>query len=360
MAGGTGGHVYPALAVARMFIEKGIEVRWLGTRKGIESRVVAAEKNIPLHYLNVEGLRGQGIKRLIMAPAKLIAAVWQALSFYRSIKPDLVIGMGGFVTGPGGLAAKLSGIPLVIHEQNAVPGFTNRVLARFAKKIFEAFPNTFPTGVWFGREKILATGNPVRSDICKLEHPEKKYQDRSGTIRLLVLGGSQGAVAINELLPQALQLIDPKIRPQVLHQVGPNNLAAAKKGYQQRSLDAEIVPFIEDMAQAYEWADFAICRSGALTVSELQQAGLPAILVPYPFAVDDHQTRNGEVLEKAGAAIIVQQSKLNAETLNQLIRQMSDRKKLKSMADGAKASAIENSTGLVVEECLRYANAKHG
>ncbi|PCJ20227.1 MAG: undecaprenyldiphospho-muramoylpentapeptide beta-N-acetylglucosaminyltransferase [Gammaproteobacteria bacterium] len=357
MAGGTGGHVFPALAVARALIEQGVQVEWLGTRQGIEAKIVEAEPNIVIHYLNIEGIRGQGVKRLLMAPLKISGAIYQAVKICNSIRPDVVLGMGGFVTGPGGVAARLSGIPLVIHEQNAVAGMTNKMLSYISNKVFEAFPNTFPRRAWVTENRILATGNPVRVDIESVSNPEQKYCDRNGPIRILVLGGSQGAVALNNLVPETIAKIDIDDRPLIRHQVGPLNLDAAQRAYEERSVQANVVPFIDDMAEAYQWADFTICRAGALTLSELQQAGLPGVLVPYPYAVDDHQTRNAEVLVQAGGAVLVQQADIDVEQLKRLIIDMSCRDKLIKMAVAAKSSGIPNATETVVNQCLEFANA---
>ncbi|MBV1885310.1 MAG: undecaprenyldiphospho-muramoylpentapeptide beta-N-acetylglucosaminyltransferase [Gammaproteobacteria bacterium] len=357
MAGGTGGHVFPALAVARALLAQGVRVEWLGTRQGIEAKVVEAEQNIAVHYLSIEGVRGQGIKRLLMAPFKISGAIFQAIRICQSFRPDVVLGMGGFVTGPGGVAARLSGIPLVIHEQNAVAGMTNKMLSFISNKVFEAFPDTFPRRAWVKEEMILATGNPVRADIGLESNPQQKYRDRSGPIRILVLGGSQGAVALNHLVPNAISIIDPEHRPQIRHQVGSLNMLEAKNNYQEKNVHAEVVPFIDNMAEAYQWADFTICRAGALTLSELQQAGLPGILVPYPYAVDDHQTRNAEVLVQAGGAVLVQQAEINEAQLKCLIVDMSCREKLAKMALAAKESGISNATDTVVKECLEYADA---
>lgn len=347
MAGGTGGHVFPALAVAKAFQEKGAEIKWLGTRAGIESRVVPANQ-IDIVYLDVAGVRGQGIKRLLMAPVKIAAAVLQVLRLIREFKPDLVLGLGGFVTGPGGMGAWLSRTPLCIHEQNAVAGFTNKVLARFAKRIFEAFPGTFPE---FGN-KVVTTGNPVRSEIAGIAAPEQRFADREGPIRVLILGGSQGAVALNNVVPQAFAGMEQASNFVIRHQAGGKNHDAAREKYQSLGVQAEVLPFIEDMKAAYEWADVVICRSGALTVAELAAAGVGSLLVPYPHAVDDHQTKNGEYLSSHGAAILIQQKDLQAETLKKVILEnLSERKKLLAMAQQARKLALTEATQQVVEGC---------
>ncbi|MBL4606756.1 MAG: undecaprenyldiphospho-muramoylpentapeptide beta-N-acetylglucosaminyltransferase [Pseudomonadales bacterium] len=361
MAGGTGGHVFPALAVARLFHEHGASISWLGTKKGIESRIIPAEEFIDLHYLSVAGIRGQGLKRLLVAPFKLILACWQAANTLREVKPHLVLGMGGFASGPGGLMAWLMGYPLVIHEQNAVPGLTNRVLSKISQRVFQAFPGTFSNKV---TDKFRVTGNPVRKEIEMLENPETRFQKRAlqKELNILVLGGSQGALALNEIVPRALaevskvSLIDAKPL-NIWHQAGRNKDEMTITLYQTLNVEAKVEPFISDMAQAYSWADLVIARSGALTVSEIQQAGVGAIFVPYPAAVDDHQTLNAEFLQQEDAAIVVQQKELNADKLVCLLKPLLNKEKLTSMALAAKKSAPANTTETVVNACLEVIHA---
>ena len=349
-AGGTGGHVFPALAAAKLFQEQGVEVRWLGTPQGIEATIVPAN-HIAIDYLDVSGVRGQGFMRLLTAPLKILRAVIRVMRVIRRFKPDAVLGMGGFVTGPTGLGAWLSGCPLFIHEQNAIPGFTNRMLARIAKRVFQAFPDTFT-----GNGKISTTGNPVRQEIVALEAPEQRYEQHAGPLRFLILGGSQGAVALNEKVPKALALLQGKLDFVVKHQAGAKHLSGAEAFYRGAGVEAEVLPFIDDMAAAYGWADAVICRSGALTVSELAAAGVAALLVPYPFAVDDHQTRNGEYLSRQGAAILVQQNAMTEESLADLLMQsFSDRRQLKEMAMKARQLAFTDATRKVVQQCLEVA-----
>lgn len=345
-AGGTGGHVFPALAVAKAFQEQGAEVRWVGTRQGIESRVVPAN-DIAIDYLDVAGVRGQGLKRLLLAPLKIARGVLQVMSLIRTFQPDAVLGMGGFVTGPTGVAAWLSGRPLFIHEQNAIAGFTNRMLSTLARRVFQAFPTAFPASA-----KVATTGNPVRQEIVQLPAPEQRYGDRAGPLRILVLGGSQGAVSLNQTVPQAFAQLQGKLDFVVRHQAGPKNIDAARALYHQAGVDADVVPFIEDMAAAYGWADLVICRSGALTVSELAAAGVASLLIPYPHAVDDHQTRNGEYLSQQGAAVLVQQQHTTPATLATLIlNSFSDRAQLQIMATRARELAMQDATGKVVRAC---------
>lgn len=347
MAGGTGGHVFPALAVAKAFEEHGAEIKWLGTRAGIESDIVP-KNNIDIFYLDIAGVRGQGIKRLVLAPFKIAFAVFKVLQLIRSFKPDLVLGMGGFVTGPGGIGAWLSGTPLCIHEQNAVAGFTNKVLTKFSKRVFEAFPGTFEDVA----SKVQTTGNPVRKEIAEIPAPAKRFIDRDGPIHVLILGGSQGAVALNNVVPEAFAKMQNKDLFVIRHQAGGRNLDVAKEKYQQQGVNAQVLPFIDDMQEAYAWADVVICRSGALTVAELAAAGVGSLLVPYPFAVDDHQTKNGEYLSKNGAAILVQQNELQAQELKEVILEnFSDRNNLLRMAEAARKLALINATDDVMQGC---------
>ncbi|NPU91808.1 MAG: undecaprenyldiphospho-muramoylpentapeptide beta-N-acetylglucosaminyltransferase [Gammaproteobacteria bacterium] len=352
-AGGTGGHVFPALAAAKMFQEQGVEVRWLGTAQGIEATVVPAN-NIAIDYLDVAGVRGQGLVRLLLAPLKIVRSVLRVMQLIRQHKPDAVLGMGGFVTGPTGIGAWLAGCPLFIHEQNAIAGFTNRVLAKFAKRVFQAFPATFAAS-----PKVETTGNPVRKEIAAIEAPDTRYEQHTGSIRFLILGGSQGAVALNEMVPQALAQLKGKLDFVVKHQAGAKNIKTAERFYKEANVNAEVIPFIDDMAAAYGWADAVICRSGALTVSELAAAGVAALLVPYPHAVDDHQTRNGEYLSSNGAAKLVQQKDMTTESLADLLLQsFADRQQLKQMAVKARALAMTDATRKVVQQCLEVASGK--
>jgi UDP-N-acetylglucosamine--N-acetylmuramyl-(pentapeptide) pyrophosphoryl-undecaprenol N-acetylglucosamine transferase len=332
MAGGTGGHVFPGLAVAKYLGEKGVEVHWLGTQAGLESRLVPAE-NIPLHRINISGLRGKGIKALLAAPFKIIAAIKQSLQVMKEVKPDAVIGMGGFVSGPGGVAAWLSRRPLIIHEQNAKAGLTNKVLAPFAKRVLQGFPGAFKVAA-----KVMVVGNPVRTEIEHLPPPSNRFAETKHPLHLLVLGGSLGAQALNERLPRALaQLRSEQLKPEQLkpeqlkleerlevwHQTGDKNFEATKKMYESLGIEVKLTPFIDDMAEAYAWADMVLCRAGASTVAELCAAGLGAALVPYPYAVDDHQTANAEFMVKNKAALCIQQTELTEERLADIVRQFS-------------------------------------
>ncbi len=351
MAGGTGGHVYPALAVARGLAAMGRDVVWLGTRRGLEGRVVP-QQQIPIEWISVSGLRGKGVVSWLLAPFRLLRALFQALSILRKTRPSVVLGMGGFVSGPGGLAARLLGRRLVIHEQNAVAGLTNRSLARIADRVLEAFPGSFPNPGHI-RSGVETVGNPVRDEILSLPEPGQRMAGRSGSLRLLVLGGSQGALRLNRMTPLALAQIDGGQRPQVWHQAGARTLDQAKSAYRLHDIDARVEPFIEQMADAYGWADLVVCRAGALTIFELAAAGLAAVLVPFPSAVDDHQTLNADWLVRAGAAVLLPEADLSADSLAAMILKFSgDRQGLLEMAGRARALAAPGACGKVVRACL--------
>ncbi|MCY1428163.1 UDP-N-acetylglucosamine transferase [compost metagenome] len=348
MAGGTGGHVFPALACAREFQERGYSVHWLGTPRGIENDLVP-KAGLPLHLINVSGLRGKGLKSLLRAPFDLIKSLLQALGVMRQLKPVCVLGLGGFVTGPGGLAARLSGVPLVIHEQNAVAGTANRSLAPMARRVCEGFPDTFPANA-----KRLTTGNPVRAELFLGEQARAPLAGRK--VNLLVLGGSLGAEPLNKLLPAALALIPAEQRPAIRHQAGRQHAEITAERYREVAVEADVAPFISDMASAYAWADLVICRAGALTVSELTAAGLPSFLVPLPHAIDDHQTRNAEFLVSEGAArLLPQKSTGAAELAAQLSEVLMQPETLTRMAARARALAKPEATRTVVDACLEVA-----
>ncbi len=348
MAGGTGGHVFPALATVEVLQQQGIQVEWLGSRHGIEAELVPAA-GIKLHSIEVRGLRGKGKLSLLLAPFKLLLAVWQAIGVLRKVKPDAVLGMGGFASGPGGVAAWLLRVPVVIHEQNAVAGMTNRWLSKVASRVMEAFGGAFPVTC-----KTEVMGNPVRGAILDLAPPAERFAERKGPIRLLVLGGSLGAQAVNEILPTVLAPLSPEQRPEVWHQVGKRNYEAAAAAYAAEGVsDVRVVPFIEDMAAAYGWADLVLCRSGALTVSELAIAGVGSILVPFPHAVDDHQTGNAQFLSQAGAGKLIQQKDLKVSELAGLLTgEFNDRTQLLQMAEKAKEIGIPESRERVAAVCM--------
>ncbi len=348
MAGGTGGHVFPALACAREFQARGYQVHWLGTPRGIENDLVPAA-GLPLHLINVTGLRGKGIKNLLKAPIELIRALIQSYKVVRKLKPVCVLGMGGYVSGPGGLAAWLTGSRLVIHEQNAVAGTANRLLHPFASQVCEAFPNTFASN-----PKCHTTGNPVREQLF-LDTPRAPLAGRQA--RLLVLGGSLGAEPLNKLLPEAVAKLDEAIRPEICHQAGRAHAEVTAERYQAAGLKADLRPFIQDMPAAYAWADLVVCRAGALTISEVAAAGLPSLLIPLPHAIDDHQSHNAAYLAKAGAAVLLPQSTTDADKLAaQLTEVLMQPEKLKNMGSTARRMSRPDATRKVVEICLEVAH----
>ena len=348
MAGGTGGHVFPALATAEKMQEQGVHIEWLGSRHGIEAELVPAA-GIKLHAIEVRGLRGKGKLSLLLAPFKLLLALWQALKVLRAVNPDVVLGMGGFASGPGGLAAWLLRKPLIIHEQNAVAGMTNKALSKLARKVLEAFKNAFPVGV-----KTESVGDPVRGSILTMDKPNDRLQGRSGKIRLLVVGGSLGAKAINDLLPEVLSEMPVAERPEVWHQAGKRNIDETLARYNELGVDGcKVVPFIDGMDSAYAWADVVLCRAGALTVSELGIAGVASVLIPYPYAVDDHQTKNAAFLADNGAAIVVQQRDLTKTVLKQLLTdQLNQREKLMDMANKACSLGQPEASEKVATICI--------
>ncbi len=343
MAGGTGGHVFPGLALVEEMSARGYSSHWLGTAAGLEAKLVP-ERGIPLHFIPVKGLRGKGFRQQLMAPVNLLVSVFAALRILRSLKPALVVGLGGFVAGPGGAAAKLLGIPLIIHEQNAVAGTTNKILARMAKKVLLAFPGALPRG------EVI--GNPVRREIENLPPPEERQLAQREHLHLLVVGGSRGALAINELLPTALAQLPKELLLKVRHQAGAGKADAADQAYSGAQIDVSVTEFIDDMPAALAWADVAICRAGALTVSELAAVGIGAVFIPFPYAIDDHQTANARYLEVVGAAVIRQQAELTAESLADLLTSLlADRERLLTMAKRSREAATRNSAQTFANHC---------
>lgn len=331
MAGGTGGHVFPALAVADRLRANGWPVVWLGTRQGIEARLVPAA-GFEIEWLEVRALRGKGFGAWLSAPFRLVAAVVRGIGILRRRRPAAVLGMGGYVTGPAGIAAWLSRRPLVIHEQNSVAGLTNRVLARVARRVLTGFPATLARGEWIG--------NPVRESIASLPAPTGRLEGRVGPLRVLVLGGSQGARALNRVVPLAVASMPGARRPDVRHQCGERLLDETREAWAEAGVAVRPVAFIEDMAEAYAWADVVVCRAGALTVAELAAAGVASILVPFPAAVDDHQTGNARFLADAGAAVLMPQSTFDARSLAGLLVALgADRTRVLAMAEAARALA---------------------
>lgn len=357
MAGGTGGHVYPGLAVADELKARGAEVIWLGTREGIESRLVPAA-GIPVAWISISGLRGKSWLKRLLSPFRLTLAVLQAIQIFLRHRPMAVLGMGGFVAGPGGLVTWLLRKPLLVHEQNAVVGMTNRLLAPMADRVFEAFPGSFPR-----RYRAVSVGNPVRADIYNLDQPNIRLLNRNHKLRLLVVGGSLGANVFNRLIPDLMASIEQSVRPQLIHQTGKQHYESTLQRYKDANIEAEVKPFLDDIAVSYKWADLVICRSGALTVSEIAAAGLAAIFVPYPHAVDDHQTRNAMHLVESSAALMVADHDVSVNKLKQLIDPLIEdaatgRKRLLAMANKSRQLALPDSARQVADAF--YQEAKNG
>ncbi len=345
MAGGTGGHVFPALAVADYLQNAGHMVSWLGTKKGIEATVVP-EAGIEIDWLSVSGLRGKGLVSLLLAPIMLLKACYQAANIIRRRQPDVILGLGGFASGPGGLMAWLHKTPLVIHEQNRVPGTTNRLLKKLAKRVLEAFPNSFDeqTGAIF-------TGNPVRKELLGGSVGEPKKNTN-----ILVVGGSLGASVLNEVVPEALQSLQASLSVNVIHQAGKATIQIAREKYSEAGVAADIREFIADMKQVYQWADIVICRAGAMTISELAIMGLPSILVPLPHAIDDHQTKNAAYLADAEAAVLMPQSTLTSQNLSETLKALlTNENQLSDMRKKARSLAKPEATELVANACLEAA-----
>jgi len=347
IAGGTGGHVMPALAVARYLRQQGKVVHWLGTQAGIEARVVPLE-NFPISFIDIQGVRGKNILTLLLAPFKILRAIFQSWRVLAAVRPSAVLCMGGYVCGPAAIAAWLMRCPIVLHEQNAIAGWTNRVLANIASRVMVAFPQAFAK-----RKNVIETGNPVRHDILNILPPTERLSTRQSQARVLILGGSQGATKLNEVLPQALALLPLQKRPLIWHQTGKNNLDVTKKSYEEHGIIAQVSDFIQDMKEAYNWADIVICRSGALTIAEICAVGLPSILIPFPYAVDDHQTYNAKYLSDQGAAYLLNQSALTPLILSELILDLIDHpQKRLAMAMASYVLAKPLATTIVAEQCL--------
>jgi len=341
MAGGTGGHVFPGLAVADVMRSRAWNVVWLGNPGGMEAALVPRH-DIAMRWVRFGGLRGKGWLTRLMLPINLTRACWQSLAALRAVRPAVVLGMGGYVAFPGGLMAALTRTPLAIHEQNSVAGLTNRVLARLADRVLVAFPDALAGGLW--------SGNPVRRELAALPDPALRYADRSGPLRLLVVGGSLGAQALNEVVPRALALLAPQSRPQVTHQSGQRHIEALQRAYQEAGVSARTVGFIDDMAAAYGQADLVICRAGAMTVAELAAAGVASLMIPYPHAVDDHQTANARFLSDREAALLIPQSQLEAQALADLLAGL-DRARLLVIAQNARALARPDAAASVADAC---------
>lgn len=341
MAGGTGGHIFPGLAVAHALRDKGWRVHWLGAPGSMESRLVPAQ-GFPLELVDFSGVRGKGLRTLVLLPLRLLRAFWQSLQLIRRVQPQVVVGLGGYITFPGGMMAALLGKALVLHEQNSVAGMANKVLARVSDRVFTAFPHVFPQGQW--------VGNPLRANFLIQADPQTRFAGRAGPLRLLVVGGSLGATALNSVVPKALALIAPALRPVVTHQSGEKQIEALRTHYAAAGVAATLTPFIDDTAQAFADADVVLCRAGASTVTEIAAVGAAAVFVPFPSAVDDHQTRNARFLVDQQAAWLLPQSELTAQGLADWL-QKTDRAALLQCALMAKTCQRTGATAAVVAAC---------
>ena len=343
MAGGTGGHIFPGLAVAEQMRAAGWDVVWMGARGGMEERLVP-KHGYRTAWIRAKAARGKGLVQKLLLPANLLYSFWESARYIRSLQPSVVLGLGGYVAFPGGMMASLFNRPLALHEQNAIAGLANRVLAQVSDKVMVAFPDALKGGEW--------TGNPVRSDIAAIAPPEKRFAGRTGKLRVLVVGGSLGAQALNDAMPKAIALLDEK--PIVVHQAGEKHIDQLKANYAAAGVPGELVAFIDDMARRYAEADLVVCRAGAVTIAELSAGGMASILVPFPHAVDDHQTANAKFLSERGAAILVQQRDLTTEKLAHLLRSL-NREKLLEMARKARALGKPDAARVVAQRCMELA-----
>jgi UDP-N-acetylglucosamine--N-acetylmuramyl-(pentapeptide) pyrophosphoryl-undecaprenol N-acetylglucosamine transferase len=346
MAGGTGGHIFPGLAVADELKRRRTPVIWIGGIGGLEQQLVP-QYGWKLETLPIAGVRGKGLVAKLTAPLRLARAVAAALALFKRHAPQSVLSMGGYAAAPGGLAARIAKIPLVVHEQNRVPGMTNRMLQRFATRVLTGFADAFANGEW--------VGNPVRASIAAIPEPAERYAGREGPLRLLVLGGSQGAQSLNSALPEVLRRRGARLPVEVRHQCGAKHFDQARAAYMRANIEADVVPFEDDMARAYAWADLVICRSGALTLAELAAAGVPAILVPFPHAVDDHQTRNAEAMVAAGGARLVVEGDDFVKRLGAAFEEVGDRAKLVAMATAARTLAKPDAARRIADICIEVA-----
>jgi UDP-N-acetylglucosamine--N-acetylmuramyl-(pentapeptide) pyrophosphoryl-undecaprenol N-acetylglucosamine transferase len=343
MAGGTGGHIFPGLAVAEQMRAAGWDVVWMGARGGMEERLVP-KHGYRAAWIRAKAARGKGIVQKLLLPANLLYSFWESARHIRKLRPNVVLGLGGYVAFPGGMMASLWNRPLALHEQNAIPGLANKVLAQISDKVMAGFPQALKGAEW--------TGNPVRADIAAIPSPEGRFAGRQGPLKILVVGGSLGAQALNEAMPKALALLDN--RPTVVHQSGEKHLDALKKHYKEAGVQGELVAFIDDMARRYAEADLVICRAGAVTIAELSAGGMASLLVPFPHAVDDHQTANARFLAERGAALLLQQRELSPQTLAQMIQGL-DRSRLLDMARKARALGKPDAARIVAERCMSIA-----
>jgi UDP-N-acetylglucosamine--N-acetylmuramyl-(pentapeptide) pyrophosphoryl-undecaprenol N-acetylglucosamine transferase len=372
MAGGTGGHIFPALCIAEYLLSKGMQVEWLGTKNSMEARVIG-ETDIRIHYISISGVRGKSLWKKIFSPLVIFVAIVQSMIKVISIKPGCVLGMGGFVTGPGGLAAWILRKDLLIHEQNAIAGFTNQMLFPLAMTVMEAFPGAFERKQNLSKSSLLRRmikpgkaifiGNPVRDELSSCPEPVQRLSSSTDEkLKVLIVGGSLGAVVLNTVIPEFLEMFSENIRPKVLHQCGRKNFDTTVSSYSKHNIElngaVQVVPFIDDMAESYCWADIIICRAGAITVSEIASIGIASILIPYPYAVDDHQTENARILEKNNAAWVIAQEKLNANVLFEIVSPLNqDREKLLNMAVDARNASNDSATEEVAELCMEACHA---
>jgi UDP-N-acetylglucosamine--N-acetylmuramyl-(pentapeptide) pyrophosphoryl-undecaprenol N-acetylglucosamine transferase len=352
MAGGTGGHIFPGLAVAEVMSARGWRVVWMGVRTGMEARIVP-RSGYEMRFVDFQGVRGKGLTSLALLPYRLLRAFWQSAAAIRALRPDVVLGMGGYISFPGGMMACALNRPLAIHEQNAIAGTTTRLLAQIADRVLASFDSTFGA-----KRRVVVTGNPIRSAFTALPAPDVRFAQRTGPLRITVLGGSLGAKALNDVLPIALASIPPAQRPQVLHQTGEQHLDAVEAGYRAAGVDARCVAFVENVAAELAASDLVVCRAGATTLAELTAVGVGSILVPFPFAIDDHQTLNARRLAETGAAIVLPQSELSTERLAGLIRAF-DRVRLAEMARKARALGRPDAADKVAEVCIALAAGAH-
>jgi UDP-N-acetylglucosamine--N-acetylmuramyl-(pentapeptide) pyrophosphoryl-undecaprenol N-acetylglucosamine transferase len=352
MAGGTGGHIFPGIAVAQELRARDVPVLWLGSADGLETRLVP-QNGLTIETIAISGIRGKGAIALLGAPMRIVRAIAAASRILRRVRPRCALALGGFASGPGGIAAWINGVPLIVHEQNSVPGVTNRILAHIAKKLLCGFENAFARGEWIG--------NPVRRDIAASASPVERFRNRSGAMRILVLGGSQGARSLNHVLPFVMKNISRPEHPQVRHQCGAKHLEKTREIYATSGVDATVEAFIDDMAAAYQWADFVVCRAGALTLAELCAVGLPSILVPFPSAVDDHQTHNAAALVDCGASRLVAEGDRFAERLEAAFLDITSgsdeerRARLLAMANAARSLAKPDAAARIADVCLEFA-----
>jgi len=346
MAGGTGGHIFPGIAVAQELRARGVPVMWLGAHAGMETRVVP-QHELPIETIAIRGVRGKGVLAKLAMPFRLSRAVLSARHILKRHAPRSVLSMGGYAAAPGGIAARMAKIPLIVHEQNRIAGVTNRMLARYARRVLTGFSGVFPNEEW--------VGNPVRASIASLPGPVRRYADHFGPLRLLVLGGSQGAQSLNSALPEVLRRRGKKLAVVVRHQCGEAHYDKARAAYQNAGIEADVVPFEKDMAGAYAWADLVICRAGALTLAELAAAGAPSILVPYPAAVDDHQTRNAEAMVAAGGASLVAEGEDFVRRLGAEFERIGERAKLVPMGVAARSQAKPDAAKRIADVCLEVA-----